>query len=856
MNTFLFRCLAVCALVGVNIATLLAQKAKLSGVILGGDKNEPVYAATLQLINAKGEFVSGTVSDYNADADKEGYYFLEVEAGTYTLKLTHVQYLAQEAQITLAAGESRELNFTMQEGSMITEVVVTEGRNPKILAQSSISTATVSPQLIENTNSTKVDEVVNKVPGVSVVDGQANIRGGSGYSYGAGSRVLLLVDDMPFLQPDAGFPNWRDMPVENIDQIEVLKGAGSALYGSSALNGIIHIRTAYATSKPLTKIALFQTSYMTPKRENTAWWKNDSIATYDYDAATNKGSYEKPALLKGRDGYRKPMEAGLQFAHRRKFGEKLFWTMGGNLYYFDSYRAGEYERKARFNSNLQYRLNKKTQMGINLNFNGGQSGSFFIWGNTLFADSISTAIYTPLANTITESKILRYNIDPYFTTFDKFNGRHRVQTRYYHINNKNGTNQSNQSDLLYGEYQYSKTIKSLDDLGVVAGAVGQTTFSKSQLFGNASYTLSNLAAYVQAEKGFMKDADGNNRLILSAGARIERNTINSPDSVLVSPVVGKVINPDPKSQQVKPVFRAGANYRAAKATFVRASWGQGYRYPTIAERYISTVVGSGTSGLEIRANPNLKAETGWSAEIGVMQGFQIPIKTAAGKPTWQGFIDASLFWSEYQNMMEFTFKGGAYDPNLFPLYFSSVNIGNTNTKGGEVSVMGQGHIGKTKVNLMSGYTYIDPRFKNFDTLQQKLSSYDKNELKYRSRHMLKFDAEAFFLKEALSVGISYNYTSSMKAIDRAFEDLAVYDPNFTVDMFGIGMYRRSFNSGEFHDVSARIGYRYSVKGAENKELYGIKLSLVGKNLLNQEYMIRPALAGAPRSITARIDVDF
>ena len=65
-----------------------------------------------------------------------------------------------------------------------------------------------------------------------MVSSQPNIRGGSGWSYGAGSRVLLLVDDIPALQADAGLAQWDDIPVENIAQIEVVKGAASALYGS------------------------------------------------------------------------------------------------------------------------------------------------------------------------------------------------------------------------------------------------------------------------------------------------------------------------------------------------------------------------------------------------------------------------------------------------------------------------------------------------------------------------------------------------------------------------------------------------------------------------------------------------
>jgi len=858
-----------CLFFVLGAAQLLAQ-GKIKGAVTLKEENRisPAELANIAVTGA-GDFFTGAVTDL------EGLYEVELPAGTYKVEFSFAGKPPKTEEVTLADGEVKELNVLLEEGTMLQAAVVTESRAEKTVAESTISIVTVDPNLAKRAGQTKVSDVVDKVPGVTVVDGQANIRGGSGYSYGAGSRVLLLVDDMPFLQADAGFPNWRDMPIENLSGIEVLKGAGSALYGSSALNGIIHIRTAYATSEPYTSIGILGTTYSTPKRENTAWWKYDSLPTYDDkytldDTATVAGgAYIKPEHLKGRAGYRKPLELNLQFAHRRKFGEKIFWTVGANAYYNDSYRAGEYDRKFRINSNLEYRLSKRAKLGLNVNFNTGSGGSFFLWGNTFFLSSVvDSAIYTPLAGTVTETKNTRFNIDPIFTYFDSLGGRHRVQSRYYHVGNKNTGNQSNSSDLLYLEYQYGKTLKKLGKTQIVTGVVGQTTFATSQLFGNASYRISNLAAYLQAEKGFLPDKNDKNRLTIAGGARIEYNSIVSPDSVLISGSQPKVLNPDPNSQQVRPVFRLGANYRQGQATFFRASWGQGYRYPTIAERYITTVVGdpNGLGSLEIRANPNLQSETGWSAELGMMQGFKIP------GTSWEGFVDLAFFWTQYNNMMEFTFRGGdtalVQGSPISGLYFSSVNIGNTRMQGGEISLFGRGKIGETKINVMTGYTLIDPKFRDFSPLQQKLSSEpEQNVLKYRNRHTFKSDVEAFFLaNEALSVGVSYNYVSAMQAIDGAFENLNLTGStafgNLPIDYFGIGRYRDSVNQGQYHNLSLRVGYKYSIMeksetpNQPEKEKMSFKFSIIGQNLLNQEYSVRPALAAAPRNIMFRFDIDF
>ena len=85
--------------------------------------------------------------------------------------------------------------------------------------------------------------------------------------------------------------------------------------------------------------------------------------------------------------------------------------------------------------------------------------------------------------------------------------------------------------------------------------------------------------------------------------------------------------------------------------------------------------------------------------------------------------------------------------------------------------------------------------------------------------------------------------------------------------------RNNFNKSEIIDLSARIGYKYFIreqlteeqqkkneteegKKIEPKVKSTVKLSLVGKNLLNQEYAIRPALAGAPINFAVRVDVGF
>mgnify|MGYP003346293950 FL=1 len=126
--------------------------------------------------------------------------------------------------------------------------------------------------LFRSSNQTTMETAVEQIPGVTVIDGQANIRGGSGFSYGAGSRVLVLVDDLPLLAGDAGDVKWSFLPIENIGQVEVIKGASSALFGSSALNGVINMRTVVPTDTAESSITMYSGVYDKPLDRSMKWW--------------------------------------------------------------------------------------------------------------------------------------------------------------------------------------------------------------------------------------------------------------------------------------------------------------------------------------------------------------------------------------------------------------------------------------------------------------------------------------------------------------------------------------------------------------------------------------------------------
>ncbi|HNT21951.1 MAG TPA: TonB-dependent receptor [Saprospiraceae bacterium] len=692
--------------------------------------------------------------------DFEGHFQLALEPGNYLVTISYIGFKTRSVDITIPPSGWAEMDIRLEALIGILETaVISDSRYQKPLGESTVSLELIKKGLIDHLNSTSVDEVLDKVPGLNMIGDQANIRGGSGFSYGAGSRVLLMVNDIPALQADAGYPNWDDLPVENIEQIEVIKGAASAIYGSAALNGLVHVRTAFARTEPLTRASLFYNPVMAPKDKSQQWWSSA------------------------------PYTAGMSLSHARKAGK---WDLVGGLYALNnkSYNQTSRSDYQRVNGSVQYRITDRLVAGTHFNINNREGNSFFYWKDGVHA------FYRPDSLTLSQSNSFRYHVDPYVHYFDQRGNKHSFLSRVYVVDNSVSSGQSNSSSLWYGEYRFQKAWTGLK-LVTTAGLVYAHNRSESPLLNLLPLKSNQAAAYIQAEK---KLGSGTT---VSLGWRWEDYRLSRPEVLAGDTLLGG------KKRDHKNLFRLGLNTKVGEGTFLRASLGQGFRFPTLTEQFITTSFGS----TFISPNPGLKSETGWTAEIGAKQGFRINRLT--------GFVDGALFWSRYRDMMEFVFTG-------FVKGFQSQNIGNTDIKGYELS-LGAGSTGRHRWSFLGGYTYINPKFVHFTEEDNRRSSADFNILKYRSRHLFKLDVEDAFGDWILGSGILY--TSRMEAIDAIFE----------LVISGLKAFREVHKGYTVMDL--RIARKWKP----------FTFNLILKNLLNEEYSSRPALMDAPRNITFKMD---
>ena len=736
---------------------------------------------------------------------KDGSFSLNVPSGSVTLLIRSTGKKNDTLQLELAPNESRTVTVVLSTFVVTKDAItVSVGKFDKPLEEQTVTMVVMKPSLIENKNTRSIETALDQTPGLNILDGEPQIRGGSGFTFGVGSKVAVIVDDMPMLSGDAGRPEWGFVPVENISQVEIIKGAASVLSGSSALSGSIHIRTAYPTAKPLNKINFYTGLYSAPSVPGAQWWTGV------------------------------PLISGANFIHAKAYG-KWDVVVGGNLNYDHGYigapKPGPYVidtisnftdkqmalKRARLNFNLRHRSSKYAGLsyGLNGNFMLAQGNLSFAWLDD------TTGLYRAYPGAVFLQNQMIFNLDPFIQFITGSSGSHYLRTRVLHNNNQMTANQDNRATTYYADYMFKKSYVQLGDLDFIGGFTGSLVDSYANMYvgsGDPNNQVLNFSAYTQMEKSFNKTVN------LSAGGRFEYFELN--DTVVA----------------MKPIFRFGANIKLYQETYLRGSFGQGYRFPTITERFIKTGVGN----FGVFPNPNLLPESSWNAEIGIKQALKLGGVYA--------FFDAAFFWQEYQNTIEYMF--GIWDVANAPASFAGfkfLNTGASRVVGIDLSFAGKSKIPSKNIdlNFLTGYNYIVPKTLNPDYVYavddiNRQYSYNTTSLdaaskilKYRFLHNVKGDVEATF-NNLWSLGISVKYFSKIVNMDAIIKDFEETTAASGGDKQNI-RYMDYFNSHRFGNIICDARFSYSFNKSH-------KVALIGANVLNRSYSLRPLKIEPPRSV--------
>lgn len=695
--------------------------------------------------------------------------------------------------------------------------VITAGRHAQDLNKVTASMDVMQSSKVDLQATNDVEDALQMGSGVDVIDGQPNIRGSSGYAYGVGSRVMVMLDGLPLLSADASAAQFDLIPTDNIQQIEVMKGASSVLYGSSALGGVINVITADAPDSGKTSIRLRGTMYGPPRDKRLDW-----------------------------DGDKNATTGAINVFHSRKVGRHDVtglvdaWKESGWKHNTEAEQA-----RVQIMTKFRPKAIEGMTWGINGSVKYDSSRTFIFW-DSYYPD---TAVYAPFSNvprnslgaysgtsTARNQLNMRYTLDPFIKYLTDSGNVHMFRSHIQRQVFTNNSNQSNRSTVAYNDYQYTTSV--LDDrVTWVSGAtfIYNTAIADS-LYKGGHHSI-NLAGYTQLDGAITS------KLNATVGGRFDYIRID--DSFTVS----------------APVFRAGLNYEPIKGTNLRASWGQAFRSPSISERYTSTATG----GLVIIPNPSIQVEKGWTAEVAVRQGFLAGNK----KRSILGFVDVAGFVMDYNNMIEF----GVTPPAVFnpfdPPQFSARNVADARITGVEASTMVQLTYDKWHFDLNGGITYIDPKNLNptpdsaqvdfLNTLgtqddptpngstallelfglsrEEGAQGYRRDNppmLKYRSKWTNRASATLGYGRFNLTC--NYRFKSNILAID---EFLYVAIP-------GSADWVRTHNKG-FTIVDFILGVNV---------IEGMNVSLNCENAFNTEWSVLPGIIGEPRNYSVQLKYVF
>ncbi len=505
-----------------------------------------------------------------SSTDGNGEFVIRlIPPGRYRLIAEYIGYeTIREEDVQIISGRltSRSLSLVPSEVEG-QEVLITATRKPQTAQMAPASIVVLKARELENRPVTTFDQALESVPGLSVhraagisvqslsIRGSSDVAGG-----GVGNRILLMVDGRPALTSDAGGAFWALVPTNFIDRIEVVKGAFSSLYGSTAMGGVVNVITSRPTYHSQGNLK-FQYGFFENPVSNQQYTEDlrlQSRMEANYSGANGRFSYLFSASRQSSDGHSE------QAAY-------TFYNLYGKFF---------------------YNLNNTRNLEVTLGGGSAENDYPHAWLNT----NQPLRVRSKYRDDLQDKQ--QFNLDIHYWAVP--NHRSKYSSRFYYYRT-DATSQFNPDDpdlLIPGNEPFGLETNSIGDkFGNITQfdmAIGDRNYlitgidmqidkvassPDSILYGRQQ--VNNFAVYAQNELKL------HSKFTTTLGLRFDHNHLIAGKTISeFSPKVSFLYTPTPEVSW-------------------RVLFGQAFRAPTIAERFFKVELGGGILFLQ---NPDLDAE--------------------------------------------------------------------------------------------------------------------------------------------------------------------------------------------------------------------------------------------------------
>ncbi len=536
---------------------IFAQTYSIKGKVTDSESSEPLIGAN----------VSIRFTTFGAATDLNGTYEINnLKPGIYALQFSFIGYQTKIIDSIKVVNHSITINVELKPGRVfITETpIVSASKYVQLISDLPIKAEIIPASSFSKNDFTNLEDALRYVPGINMTDDQISIRGSSGYSRGAGSRVMLTLDGIPFYTGDTGETIWEVIPTAIIKDVEIIKGAASSLYGSSAIGGVINVLTKDFSSQPVT------------------YFKSGI------------GFYNKPSYNEWNWSNQYRSFNSLTIGHSQKINKFSFGISLSRLE-DNSYRQNNFSKKYLGFLKAKYDFSSLSSLTMLLNTFNKRSGNFVYWKDS------RNALVPPDADQGQRVSTNRHLLGLIYKNIysDKF--YYEARASYYYTNWDDGSQANNNSttNLYRGEFQ--TTYKPLEDAVLVSGIEASNTNVHSNIFGNRS--SNSFGVYSQIDYDLSKLWKG------TLGLRYDYTKIDSIKS-------NSAFSP-----------KAGINFKPFTNLILRAFAGTGFRAPTLAEAFTSTTSNGVTikPNPKLKPESSFNAEVGVNYQLNSIVNFDASI---------------------------------------------------------------------------------------------------------------------------------------------------------------------------------------------------------------------------------------